>query len=687
MNKLLNFKIIALLFILIHFVSLAQKPKKTHDHEKFVKKVVFAMGADITKWSPDEDAIKYISENDGKSIDELRKLTEKNKKQLKEDVDFLNNNNIYRNYQNITLKNVSKQPVVADIILHCEMDDKPYDIVLRNCVQTNVSWYLGDRIIATGEWVESLNKPDESKKDEKKGLLAKLEEKNEAHENKNAPINAYVGEKFPVKGTDAHTQFFKMDLTGQFLNGYIVDEQGVKKEMKIRYDAPEILHNPNKKLITEVNGSKSEWTKKSIKAFYVGGQLFVFTGEFWDILLEEGTIRKLGRVVKDDEGNYITADLIQKQGMSPENTISLSLGFKNKMSEYVEENEALATKIKNKENGYKLRDIDEIIAVYNKWYDENYPDEVDYLFKPKTEVSENTLEKLGKAIFKALQSENHENFKPYVFTMDEVEHSNIKPDMIELLKNQANTDPKKSKAEWYGNKGRVSSFIKDYQKTDTETFKWSGIEIVKSERESNEVGIEIFDVKVHVDVNGKSGFFKFSSAQFGESWKVLQMPHCLFNINPSDETEVEEFPENYESQGEESEELEGDYEHVNESNVSIDNAGFIGTWTFSSYYEKGVDKTSEYEMGFLEGNPIKISIMEDFNFLYQNGVTKKYKINTVRWDYIETPDESNYVSPILITHYYSNGEEKAEIYDLTEVTDKRLVMENKEAQTKIIYQK
>ena len=46
-------------------------------------------------------------------------------------------------------------------------------------------------------------------------------------------------------------------------------------------------------------------------------------------------------------------------------------GFHKKMSELVSEHEALAAKVKNKEKGYKLLQLYDIIDEYNKWYAEN----------------------------------------------------------------------------------------------------------------------------------------------------------------------------------------------------------------------------------------------------------------------------------------------------------------------------
>lgn len=375
-------------------VSFTQKPQKTHDHEKFSKKVIAYMMNDITKGCPDEEALIYISEQSGKPLEQLKTLTKENKEQLIADVKFLNDNGIYRKLQSTEVKVKQEAPLkVADIVLHCEFRGDKIDLTLRNCVQTNVTWVLGDAILLSGDGAEAMmEKYNARKVKNENGLLSKLESLDAANSASDNSVNtyAYQGQKFPMQGSALHTQFYKMELIGQKLNGYVIDKNYEKHETIIQYDAPEILQSPDHKLTVTYKGETRAVEKDELRAFYVGDQLFVFTGEYWDILLEEGAIRKLGRIVQDSEGNYVTADLIQKQGLSPENTISLALGFKNKMSDYVKEHEALAQKISDKASGYKLINLDAIILEYNKWYDENYPEQVDYLFAPRDNVTPDT---------------------------------------------------------------------------------------------------------------------------------------------------------------------------------------------------------------------------------------------------------------------------------------------------------
>lgn len=514
-------------------ISYAQKPKKTHDHEQFAKKVISYSLNDITKGCPDEDALQYISEKTGQDMATLKELDANNRKRLKADVDFMNENSIYRKLQETELKIISEEPIkVADIILRCEFRGDKVDIILKNCVQTNTTWVLGDAIELSGDGLQDMiDKYNARMEKPEGGLLSKINEIDQKQQAANAPANefAYQGKMFPMQGTQAHTQFYKMDLIGQYLEGYIIDRGYFKKDVKILYEAPELMMHNNIPLKLDIDNYKSDFPKpNSVHAFYVAGQLFVFTGEYWDILLEEGAISKLGRVVKDKDGNYITTDLIQKVGLSPENTLSLALGFKNKMSKYVEDHEELAAKIKNQESGYKLRDLDKIISEYNRWYEENYPDKVRYLFKEVDKARKNSI----------------------------------------------------------------------------------------------------------------------AAANYVEEEQVA---------------------------------------------ASIDDkfVGIISTWSFVSYFKDGSNQTDTYDKGFLEGNPIKITLTKDGSLFYQGGYRKIHDINHAEWKYFDEQSRNKNEPEIslVLVQYHSGGDKTIEKFSISELTENQLILENKYKGVKLVYKK
>lgn len=68
---------------------------------------------------------------------------------------------------------------------------------------------------------------------------------------------------------------------------------------------------------------------------------------------------------------YESGIIYQKGDEDPVEHESFALGFKNKMAEFVSDHEELADKVENKEKGYKLLNMLDIIAEYNEWYAEN----------------------------------------------------------------------------------------------------------------------------------------------------------------------------------------------------------------------------------------------------------------------------------------------------------------------------
>ena len=394
------------LFILLFSLSTmnleAQRKKRTHDFEKFAKKVVLYMNTDVAHWSPDEEALQYISEQTGKNLSAVKAKAKKDKAQVVADVKFLNDNGVYRKLESADIEVIQEKPIKkANIILHCSYKDKEFDLTLANCIQTNTTWVLGDGVIPSGEGVEDLIQKDKQRrKKSKSGALAKLQKWGAEQEQKNSGTesDAYKAKTFQMQGADPVTQYIKKDDIGKHLKGYYIDDKNVKHKAVIKFQPPENLSNPNSTLLLYEKavgdpGYSSDETqnkltgtinKSKIKAFYVGGQLYVFTGEFWDILKEEGAIRKLARITpaeKDGQTNYVLANLIQKKGNSPENAASLMLGFKRKMSDLVSAHEAMAEKIKDKEDGYKWKNMDAIIAEYNQWYAEKYPEKTNYILQ------------------------------------------------------------------------------------------------------------------------------------------------------------------------------------------------------------------------------------------------------------------------------------------------------------------
>jgi hypothetical protein len=72
-----------------------------------------------------------------------------------------------------------------------------------------------------------------------------------------------------------------------------------------------------------------------------------------------------------DERRYDTKIIIAKDPTEPIEHSSLGMGFAKKMPEMIYDYEELATKVENKEDGYKWTNFFEVIEEYNAWAAEN----------------------------------------------------------------------------------------------------------------------------------------------------------------------------------------------------------------------------------------------------------------------------------------------------------------------------
>jgi len=394
----------------ISLLGMAQKPKKTHDYQKFAKKMVLYMNGDVKQMCPNKDAIAYIAEKTGRSADAVKEETAANCKTLVADVKFMNDNGIYRVVESTELKVKQESPVkIADILLHCKYKGDEYTITLTNCVQTNLTWVPGDGATASGPSVDDIVARNNEKKEKGSGLMAKLEkieEQQERFDSINAantvepvPPYQYFGQTRTSNFANPVEQYFDFSTVDRPLRGYIIAKDGTRTDCVIKNQAPEDLQRHSSTLLIynhaygeagyeedETTNFKQVMMKESLRAFYVGGNLYVNDGEQWSILMREGAIRKIVRLVpaeKDGKTVYLVGKILQKLNGPLMNESNLALTFKNTMSDWVKENPELAEKIKNKEDGYRWTNSSTVIHMYNQWYEEQFPEQAPYVFKPQ----------------------------------------------------------------------------------------------------------------------------------------------------------------------------------------------------------------------------------------------------------------------------------------------------------------
>ena len=146
-------KLIACNFFFLSFLAgIAQsKPEKTFDHEKFAKKVYgnFSAGMDQSIFLPDDKALEFISVKTGKKIEYLKTEREQNKKYISEDKLTLQKENAGgKMVMGVELVKVDHpQLTMGNIIINAQ----GMKIVFGNCIQTDITWVLGDYMCLEGK--------------------------------------------------------------------------------------------------------------------------------------------------------------------------------------------------------------------------------------------------------------------------------------------------------------------------------------------------------------------------------------------------------------------------------------------------------------------------------------------------------------------------------------------------------
>ncbi len=139
--------------ILLNLSVTAQKKLKTYDAEKFAKKVMRSLTPDlITKYMVDEKANAYFLKKGGYPTEKFYRETKNNFDDIMEDVKWISNQHVDFKLKDINVEMREEKPfVVANIYLNCSTKQGDFRIKLKYCVQSDISWYLGDGVIIEGE--------------------------------------------------------------------------------------------------------------------------------------------------------------------------------------------------------------------------------------------------------------------------------------------------------------------------------------------------------------------------------------------------------------------------------------------------------------------------------------------------------------------------------------------------------
>lgn len=147
------------------------------------------------------------------------------------------------------------------------------------------------------------------------------------------------------------------------------------------------------------------YTKADLKSYTMNGQEYLFVDDpnygkryvarmvegglsvyFYYILKSESSIKATNTVERQEDGKVVNhleftkerkdedfeeVMLVKRHDKEKFTNLSdpsFALSFKKAMSKLVDDNPELATKIANKEKGYRMLQRDKIILEYNKWY-------------------------------------------------------------------------------------------------------------------------------------------------------------------------------------------------------------------------------------------------------------------------------------------------------------------------------
>jgi hypothetical protein len=180
---------------------------------------------------------------------------------------------------------------------------------------------------------------------------------------------------------------------GEKYPGYIIKNDGTKIEGYLEAH-PRASASPfspdNQTKVTFYSDPKNKKTKieykpEDLKEYMIADKHYVTMNYSGGLLAKpvrflyvkkEGRIKtciwyELNAAEATKDSPYVGKEIFQKGDEKPVELTSFVLGYVKKMSELVKENGELVKKINNKEKGYGMLNIENIIAEYNDWYSKN----------------------------------------------------------------------------------------------------------------------------------------------------------------------------------------------------------------------------------------------------------------------------------------------------------------------------
>jgi hypothetical protein len=165
---------------------------------------------------------------------------------------------------------------------------------------------------------------------------------------------------------------YYVTLAGDTINGYLRHGDKVKNQKNCEFFENEMDRKPLHK-----------FSPKDISAYTVGDKVYRsvnYSGGLmskplrFNLVLRDGPITEY--IFYSEDGTAEERGFFHKphdpRNSDPKQLSDFSLKFSKKMSDYVEDYPELAEKVRNKDKGYGLIRILDIIEEYNTWYIEHH---------------------------------------------------------------------------------------------------------------------------------------------------------------------------------------------------------------------------------------------------------------------------------------------------------------------------
>jgi hypothetical protein len=166
---------------------------------------------------------------------------------------------------------------------------------------------------------------------------------------------------------------------GQFYEGHIINADGSTTQGFIIYGAM-LDMKMNVVFYTDKTNKKTKkkYSPKDIKGFKVGAEEYrsikwgaIIKQQVFALVVAKGHVTTYNIAEQGQDGKVEYQMGLQKGDAETIGMLRF-LRFAEEMSEYLSDYEELSAKIKNKEKGYRLLEMEAILREYNEWYEANH---------------------------------------------------------------------------------------------------------------------------------------------------------------------------------------------------------------------------------------------------------------------------------------------------------------------------